>query len=474
MPRNYAWQDSAVAAYQLHNFPTPTRGITTPDELFIVNAHPGAGKTRSTLRMAEHDLSSGDTERLLICSPTNEICNQWQEAACEHFNIELLHNVNWKSYDILPKYKGIVINYAALPYNVSWLKHYCHYYDVTLVLDEIHYLGEDLSWGMSARDAFGHVRKKIGLTGTLWRTDDMDIPWVENDGTGYPKAQIKYRYSDAIRDEINRYVSFETVDGYQEWEMYSRRWGSQLSQAKTKTEMESALRTALMIPSWEEGLVNDSLSRCWVYKMLKQATDRLHDLRSQPEFANSAALFVAMNINHAKQIRDLLIQFFHIDAEIVHSADGDARKRLGDFKRSDRKALVSVDMVTEGVDIPRLRVLGWATNKSTELKIRQILGRILRPERDEGDLNAYCFWPEVEPYKSTGKDIEKDIEKAKKEKEEKKPPTTITGPKVERNFKPIASHGEKGKTYYHGNAYVPAQMDYAAKYKAEHATACLG
>ena len=35
-------------------------------------------------------------------------------------------------------------------------------------------------------------------------------------------------------------------------------------------------------------------------------------------------------------------------------------------------------MVSEGVDIPRLRVLVYATNVLTELSFRQIAGRIVR------------------------------------------------------------------------------------------------
>ncbi len=55
-----------------------------------------------------------------------------------------------------------------------------------------------------------------------------------------------------------------------------------------------------------------------------------------------------------------------------------ASRRIADFASSDRRWLVSVLMVSEGVDIPRLRVGVYATAARTELFFRQVVGRFIR------------------------------------------------------------------------------------------------
>ena len=59
----------------------------------------------------------------------------------------------------------------------------------------------------------------------------------------------------------------------------------------------------------------------------------------------------------------------------------EAAETLKKFKKSNGHGvrwLVSVDMVSEGVDIPSLRVLVYATGKKTQLYARQAWGRLIR------------------------------------------------------------------------------------------------
>ena len=51
-------------------------------------------------------------------------------------------------------------------------------------------------------------------------------------------------------------------------------------------------------------------------------------------------------------------------------------------------------MVSEGVDIPRLRVGVYATTVTTELFFRQAVGRFVRWQTDRGGQKAYVFLPD--------------------------------------------------------------------------------
>jgi superfamily II DNA or RNA helicase len=80
-------------------------------------------------------------------------------------------------------------------------------------------------------------------------------------------------------------------------------------------------------------------------------------------------------------------------------ASDQAQKTIKAFGESRDRWLVAVAMVSEGVDIPQLRVGVYATNKRTELFFRQVLGRLVRVRGDlpeDVDQTAYMFVPKEE------------------------------------------------------------------------------
>lgn len=65
--------------------------------------------------------------------------------------------------------------------------------------------------------------------------------------------------------------------------------------------------------------------------------------------------------------------------------DPSPRPAIEAFDKGTSAWIVSVRMISEGVDIRRLRVLVHATNIVTELSFRQITGRIVRTDPNNGD-----------------------------------------------------------------------------------------
>src|SRR5690606_3772278 len=68
----------------------------------------------------------------------------------------------------------------------------------------------------------------------------------------------------------------------------------------------------------------------------------------------------------------------------------DAQKLIRNFQSSSAQWIVSVGMVSEGTDIPRLQVCCHLSRIKTELYFRQVLGRVLR-KRHQGDKEAWLF-----------------------------------------------------------------------------------
>jgi hypothetical protein len=79
---------------------------------------------------------------------------------------------------------------------------------------------------------------------------------------------------------------------------------------------------------------------------------------------------------------------------VATSEDPSASRRIVDFALGSSPWIVAVRMISEGVDIPRLRVGVYATNTVTELFFRQAVGRLVRWTGGPGRQAAYMLIPD--------------------------------------------------------------------------------
>jgi hypothetical protein len=86
----------------------------------------------------------------------------------------------------------------------------------------------------------------------------------------------------------------------------------------------------------------------------------------------------AADSGHARQIAKLLREVTGKVPVIVLHNEAGAHKKLAAFTRSREEWIVAVNMVSEGVDIPRLRVGVYAGAAKTPLLFRQVVGRFVR------------------------------------------------------------------------------------------------
>jgi hypothetical protein len=83
-----------------------------------------------------------------------------------------------------------------------------------------------------------------------------------------------------------------------------------------------------------------------------------------------------------------------VTAVVAVSDDPDASDEIVRFNRGGESWLVAVRMVSEGVDIPRLRVGVFATNTATDLFFRQAVGRLVRWTPRLARQSAFMFIPD--------------------------------------------------------------------------------
>jgi len=105
-------------------------------------------------------------------------------------------------------------------------------------------------------------------------------------------------------------------------------------------------------------------------------------------------MVIAMDQAHAKAIAELMRTRLGVRATVATSDDREASQRIAEFAAGDSPWIVAVRMVSEGVDIPRLRVGVYATNTSTDLFFRQAVGRLVRWTAGSVGQKAYMFIPD--------------------------------------------------------------------------------
>ncbi|MEM9748847.1 MAG: DEAD/DEAH box helicase [Actinomycetota bacterium] len=380
------WQRAAFDAFRAGARPDPATGEIESD--FLAVATPGAGKTTFALTCARATLAERPRP-LVVVAPTSHLKVQWARAA-HRLGLQLDHL--WSPADGLARdVHGLVTTYQQVATGTAASKLAGLAADGMVIFDEIHHAGHERAWGEAIRTAFAHADRRLALSGTPFRSDESKIPFVRYDVGGegdLARADHTYGYADALRDGgVVRPVYFPRVDGEMEWttaagDVISASFHDEL----TTDQVAQRLRTAL------------SLEGEWMPAVLGRAVDQLRDLRSAPPQSggqpDAGGLVIASDQEHANGIARMLRDRFRVPADVVVSDDPGALARIAEFSDNDRPWLVSVRMVSEGVDIPRLRVGVFATTTSTELFFRQAVGRFVRWQAGRTSQKAYVYIPD--------------------------------------------------------------------------------
>jgi hypothetical protein len=138
-------------------------------------------------------------------------------------------------------------------------------------------------------------------------------------------------------------------------------------------------------------------------------------LATREQNPTAGGLIVTANQSQARKLSRALASITGLKPVLVLSEDTDAAENLKRFTESSEPWLVACNMVSEGVDIPRLQVGVYATTVRTKMYFRQFIGRLVRtrhhPQRDEKSVApvAYCYLPADPTLKQLAYDIESEI-----------------------------------------------------------------
>jgi superfamily II DNA or RNA helicase len=340
------------------------RLLAAPAPDFLASATPAAGKTTFGLRVAHELLRRGEVKRVCVVAPTTHICRQWAADAAR-YGIQLEPNrPNADGREARDRH-GVAVTYQTVAAGPAAHRAACAARPTLMIADEPHHMGELAAWGQSAAVAFARAPRRLLLSGTPFRSDNSAIPWVRYDDDDVSVADHAYTYTDALVDGVCRPITFLAYGGEMEWVSDGRERRFDFDVALPRQDAARRLRTAL-------DPVGD-----WIAAVLRDADARLSECRASGH-PQAGGLVVAADKAHAAELAARLTAVAGERPAVVTSDDPGASAAIERFARGDRRWLVSVLMVSEGVDIPRLRVGVYATAARTELFFRQVVGRFVR------------------------------------------------------------------------------------------------
>ena len=359
---------------------------------FLGLATPGAGKTTMAAEVAVRLFNAGLIDFVLCFSPST--------ITAENIRKTLEDRTKKSFHGLIGAYGGS-FTYQGMPTLNSKIWALLKSHRVFVIFDEIHHCSGTIPenanvWGEEIITNIQHqAAYTLALTGTPWRSDNTPIALAEYT---CPDNRIVcdyvYGLADAIKDKVCRVPQIVVTDNnditIQENDKDPKVFGS-FSELLEETSCP-----------YQKVIENETVMR----HIITQANNKLHQIRQINP--NAGGLVVASSVEHAIRMFNILRNELNESVVIATYKENEPTTIINDFKVSSTPWIVSVGMISEGTDIPRLQVCCHLTNIKTELHFRQILGRPLRIT-DSPNQEAYLFMPAEQTLMDYALRVEEDI-----------------------------------------------------------------
>ncbi len=367
----------------------------------LVNATPGGGKSLLAV-VASRDLHLDRDPRagLVVVVPTDHLRTQIA-ASFARLGVELDLTVTPR-----PGFRGLVTTYAALARtrNADAVARYCRERPVLAFCDEIHHAAGQASWAAGVERAIAPARRIIALTGTAFTSNGQRIAFLptrevmgsEGDPAAEYVATYTYPFEQALADRVIRPATFHPCDGVATYRDRRGIHTERLSSAK---------------PSKASDVLGLLLGEEQFAKQMLERAAALLDRRRE-RHPDAGGLVVAVNTAHCLRLAALLEEITGVAPDVVVSDDAAATSSIQAFADDTRRRWIcTIKMLSEGVDVPRLGVLAYASNVQTRLFWRQATARVLR-ERTGSDMGADIVFPAAPEIMTHAREMELAIMEA--------------------------------------------------------------
>ena len=323
-----------------------------------------------------------------------------------------------------------------------------------VVLDEVHHAGESATWGTALRAAFDGAQHRLALSGTPFRSDARAIPFVRYDDERRCAPDFVYGYGEAVSDDVCRPLAFRLLDATLRWRVDAQETIAAFADELDPTDDARRLRTAIdpstpLLPQ----MLRDAdalLTKARAVDPRRGRPRALRRPRPRPRDRGAPAHDRRREAGRRGQRR---------------AAGARPDRPLRPRRRDAPRWLVAVNMVSEGVDVPRLILAAYATVKRTDLFFRQAVGRVVRRRAsDPADLVATVFLPADPTLKGCAERVEVELRQQVSDEvgadfDVEPPPGLAHRP----DFQPLDAQVEPGGMIVAGVHYARDEVDAARR-----------
>ena len=421
------WQENAIAK-SLKWYANPDN-----EKQFLINAAPGAGKTICATVIAQKLIDLDQIDRIIVIAPRKEVVRQWAE---DFKNITQRHMMRITGSDAEIEGQGVDVctTWASVQGAAEQFQQICRNYRTLVICDEHHHAAVTAAWGKSADSAFTDAAYVLVLTGTPIRSDGEETTWFAYDSKGridHPEdGTYTLTYGEAVDLGYCRPITFHRHEG----NFSVRLDDSDTIDVSGESGVDKTHKSLKQIKGLDRALDFYKLACTTTYQidgitprldsyqgsMLEWGASKLDDIRMR--LPNAGGLVIAPSIEMAEYMASLLEQIEGERPTVIHTQVANTEEKIKAFRNSAKRWIVSVAMISEGVDIKRLRVLVFLPDGRTELVFRQSMGRVVRTFGDEDDSRAYVVMPNHEIFDRFARRVESEMPPAVR-KEPKDRPT---------------------------------------------------
>lgn len=464
---------------------------------FLIAAFPGMGKTKAAAAILEQ------TDRFgIILVPQADCLTSWRATLHEHSicpaSTVAGDGISGMCSTCVKPVRAAVMTYdlaAANPHIIATI--YRKYGPCLLICDEVHHLRHERAWSAAIIAAQPYIDTVLSLSATPFRTDEEPVPFVHTEGPWTREISIladdliaEYGYGKALTMKpppVARAV-FERYDADVTW------LESDIDGEVERTATLSGQNNLEVARKARRHAV-DTRGH-WLSNVLHDADSRLLEIRN--DNPRAGGVIVCRDINHAVATADFLVRETDGDVTVYTQEyatpchrigngrrDNDGRRKghrsgdiLGDYKDGNTKWVVTVRKVSEGVDIPRLQVLVYATVTRTRLFFVQVVGRVIRIVwglAEHVDQTAWVYIPDDEDMRVFAAEVENDqadaeITIAEQDDDEDDEKRRQDRERSEATDRFISAEPEYAGAIFGGNAHDPQLAALAREFKIPHDT----
>ncbi|MGI9887817.1 DEAD/DEAH box helicase [Vibrio chagasii] len=328
---------------------------------FFCQATPGAGKTVLAATVASRLLQEDKIDLVLCFSPSLTVSSGIKKTFSQILNCPF--NGGLGSI-------GQSLTYQSISSLDGEFWQTLRNHRVFVVFDEIHHCsGTEIEnanvWGQQVLTKIqGLAKYTLALSGTPWRSDSLPIVLGEySNPDGILLVDYQYTLKQAIADKVCRAPKIVLVDN----EHLTVTNDEKMESFSSILEMIKQTKT-----SYQSIIHNEDAMEY----LLGLGCKKLAEIRARTPAAGG--LVVAASVQHAQSIKKVLSEKYAQSVSIVTYRHDEPLAEIERYRQSDTQWIVSVGMISEGTDIPRLQVCCHMSSVKTELYFRQVLGRILR------------------------------------------------------------------------------------------------